>query len=802
MNADDRLSVLKEELSRAAEKLELGAVLEMVAGGCILDRTASWIVSAPLLRSIDEIERRHSETAEMMRIRQEGEDLPISGLRNGAEVLEGLVADGMSLSGEDLSAVAAAEKAAGQVRRFIDRSADRLPLISQFLPRLSIREDIVAKIEKAIGPDFDLLDRASPELSTIRRDIAKLRAKLRKDCSEFVSTHTKGRGEEFVTVRGDRFVISLPKGEAAHVKGIIHHESGSGASRFMEPLEFVEENNRLEAAIRSEQDEILKILARLTSEVYAARDELSANQECLVELDAIRARAVFAERYRCTVPSHSSDGTLELRSARHPLLEKGFADEGAGREVKGLDLSCRSELKTLVISGPNAGGKTVALKTVGLMVLMDRHGLMLPCLDGTVIPDHPEVFVDIGDDQSIEKSLSTFSSRVIKMNRILDLATSDSLVLVDEIGDGTDPEEGAALAGALLEDLSSKCGRTVVTTHMSFLKGWAHDVDYAENATLEFDPDELRPLFRMKMGIPGRSWGIETAGRMGLPVEIVERARINMEGNALRLEELLAELERTERMLSAEREHLIDREKELERLVSSYRDRLDDLEKNREELEQEARREALDIVKSTRVEMEHLVKEIRTAQAERRIIARTREEIQRKAEEFEREIKPVKPKSPAEALRPEQLKDGLWVLVTSLGRKGKIVEIEGSSRIVVELPGGIRVETRAEDLAKAESPKLTSKKSRVSYELPYDGPVETELMIRGLERAEALERVDAFIDRAVLQGIGTVSIIHGIGRGILKKVVYDMLRNDPRVADVSAGEPALGGDGVAIVRLR
>jgi len=275
-----------------------------------------------------------------------------------------------------------------------------------------------------------------------------------------------------------------------------------------------------------------------------------------------------------------------------------------------------------------------------------------------------------------------------------------------------------------------------------------------------------------------------------------------MASPSLRLEELLADIERTERMLAAEREELLGREEELERLVSSYRKSLDNLEQNREELEQEARREALDIVKSTRVEMERLVKDIRTAQAERKVIARSKQEIKRRAEQFEKEIKPLRPKGSPQPVDPADLAAGQWVEVTSLGRKGKIMEVEGVSRILVELPGGIRVETKAGDLAKAESPEQKTKRPRVRYDVPYNEPVDTELMIRGLERADAMEMVDAFIDKAALQGLGTVRIIHGIGRGILKQAVYDMLRNDPRVADVHPGEPAVGGDGVAIVRLR
>jgi DNA mismatch repair protein MutS2 len=802
MDSGERYSALKDELSQAAEKLELGAVLGMVAVNASSERTSQAILSAHVLDGLEEIERRQDETIELIKSLQKGEELPVAGWRDSAGVLSRIRVEGMTASGEELALVAAAEKKAAEVSRFLERRKVDFPLVSQLLAGFSIRDDIVRRIEKTIGPDFEVLDSASPELARLRKMTVSLRSKLRRECADFVSSHTKGRGEEFVTVRGERFVVSLPRDEASHIKGIVHHQSGSGASLFMEPLEFVEENNQLEAAVHRERDEVLKILAALTAEVYAARDELSGNQDNLMALDAASVRAMFAVKFRCVRPAHSTDGTLVIRSARHPILERRFAEEKEGREVTGLDLSCGPQLKTLVISGPNAGGKTVALKTVGLILLMDRHGLLLPCLEGTILPDHPEIFVDIGDDQSIEKSLSTFSSRVARMNRILELSGPGSLVLVDEIGDGTDPEEGAALAGALLEDLARRCGRTVVTTHMSFLKGWAHDTDYAENATLEFDPDALQPLFRMKMGIPGRSWGIETAGRMGLPRGIIDRARENMASPSLRLEELLADLERTEKLLASEREQLQGREEELENLVSRYRDRLDHLEQNREELEQEARRKALDIVKSTRIEMERLVKDIRTAQAERKVIARSKDELRRKAEQFVKEIKPMQPKGAPQPVDPDELATGRWVEITSLGRKGKIIEIDGGSRILVELPGGIRVETKAGDLARAESPGQGPKRPQVSYEMPVNGQVETELMIRGLERAEAMEKVDAFIDRAALQGLGIVQIIHGIGRGILKQAVYDMLKKDPRVADVHPGEPALGGDGVAIVRLK
>ncbi len=253
---------MKDELSQAAEKLELSAVLEMVAGAAASERTARSILSEDILGKIEEIEKRQNETLELMRIRQNGEDLPVAGWRDSTEELSMISVKGMTSSGESLAAIAAAEKKAAEVSRFIERAREDLPLLSEYLTGFSIRDDIVRKIEKTIGPDFEVLDRASPELARLRKKAGSLRSKLRKDCADFVSSHTKGKGEEFVTVRGERFVVSLPRDEASHIKGIVHHQSGSGASLFMEPLDFVEENNRLEAAIRNERDEVLRILGR------------------------------------------------------------------------------------------------------------------------------------------------------------------------------------------------------------------------------------------------------------------------------------------------------------------------------------------------------------------------------------------------------------------------------------------------------------------------------------------------------------------------------------------------------------
>jgi DNA mismatch repair protein MutS2 len=789
-----------DEFAHTADKLEFRAVLGIIAGYARSERSKERILASGMVSSVGEAEERQGEIEELVSLATLGESLPIGGWEDSAGILEKARADGCVFTGEELVRIAQGEVKADEVRRFLGANAPQLPRLSRYEPRLEVRGDLIEAVRRAIGHDFEVLDAASRELARLRRESESLRGRLRKEYAEYAVRIGGGKGYEFVTVRGERYVVSVPRGEAGRLKGIVHQTSASGASLYIEPLEFVDENNRLESLVQEERDEVARILVGLSATVCEHRARLLENQETLVELDCVSAKATFAERFHCIRPEHDARGVLVLRGARHPLLEKRFAEEGMGRAVKPLDLRCEADLRALVISGPNAGGKTIALKTAGLLVVMDRSGLLIPCDHGTALPDYGTVFVDIGDDQSIEKSLSTFSSRIVRLKRILELADERSLVLIDEIGDGTDPEEGAALAEAALERLIRSCGRTIVTTHLRALKGWAHGAPGAYNATLEFDPDKLEPLFILKMGVPGRSWGIEMAARLGLPPDVVERAKEGMGSEALRLEELLAHLEKTERMVVAERAALLEKETLLAGLIESYRDRLDRFKKDREELVTKARTEALEIVSSTRREMENLIREIRLAQAERPVVRRAHERVAERKREFEHKLIRRKPAPPIDVA---SLRPGMRVHIRSLGREGRVASIDSAARVFLELDGGLRVETGADDLARVEprNERRAAPAASWTIETPA-APVSDELSVRGMERAEALERVDAFLDRAVLHGLRTVVIIHGIGRGILKRAIYGMLKKDPRVADVHPGEPARGGDGVAVVELR
>ncbi|RLF75089.1 hypothetical protein DRN39_07725, partial [Thermococci archaeon] len=526
----------QEEYLYLKEKLELNQVLNVIASYAVSEEARGKVLDAVPLNNIQDIELSQSEIMEARELLQGGESFPISRWRSSLKVLAKARAEGVLLDGEELNLIAKAEETAGEVRIFLSRKEDRFPHLARYTSRFELCKDVVGRIGKAIDDTGKLKDSATQKLAKLRRSIVSLRNELREDFNRFIGRFGGRRELEFVTLRGERYVVSVPRDEAMRIKGVIHQASASGASLYIEPLEFVEKNNRLEELIGEEAREENTILRELSSIVYKYREKLSANQSCLVDLDAVFARARFAIEFDCTKPVHLDEGRFTLRGARHPLLEKQLKTSGIEHGVVPLDVDCGEDTRVVVISGPNAGGKTVALKTIGLTVIMDRIGLLVPCKSDTNIPDFSDVLVDIGDDQSIERSLSTFSARIERLKKIMSMLNSKSLVLIDEIGDGTDPVEGSALAEALLEYIGPRASKTFVSTHLTSLKGWAHGTGFAVNATMEFDPQSMSPLYRFKLGVPGRSWGIDTAMRLGLAREIVEKAREKLQGDQLKLE--------------------------------------------------------------------------------------------------------------------------------------------------------------------------------------------------------------------------------------------------------------------------
>jgi len=788
------------ELTHTLTKLEFGAVLEIISRQAASERGANRINCMKPLSSREEADRRQKEIMEQVDFRNEGgEKIPLAGWQDTGSLLEGIVSEGAVLDCEKLVRIAEGETKAAQVKRFIDNNRDLLPLASDQTGGMSVSRELAGRVLSIIDKDYQVVDNASSSLAQLRSRIRRKRSALRRRFAEFVENPGGGKGEEFVTVRGGRYVVAVQRGGGRGFKGIVHHASGSGASVFIEPLELIEDNNEMESLIQNERKEVHRILRDITRAVYENRKDMIHNQDVLSRLDLINASASFALDFNCCIPDHSRDGRMVLKDARHPLLEMELRLKNRIDELVGLDIDCGSKLRVVVISGPNAGGKSVSLKTIGLMLLMDQSGLPIPAAPGTIIPFSGRVLVDIGDDQSIKKSLSTFSSRIVRIKKILSAAGPDSVILIDEIGDGTSNEEGEVIAEAVLERLAGISGKIFVTTHFTSLKGWAYETESAENATLEFDSDRLEPLYRMKLGVPGRSWGIETAERLGIGKDLMRKARSKLESGSRDLEGLLASLEKKRSRLENQLREARREKEEMSELAGDYRERISEFERNRKKMEKEAKQEALQIISGAGAEIEKLVSSIRASRASTESIKKAREEIRKRKKRLEKDVMEQEKSEKYDILR--NVKQGDRVRVASLNKAGNVISVDSSDRIFVELDGGIKVETDMNNLTSAPR-KRRGKSRRVSWSASVSETIKPEIMVRGMVRVDALEKIDRYIDKAVLQGLDTVRIIHGVGEGILRDAVYRKLRNDPRIADIHPGVPAAGGDGVAVVKLK
>jgi len=791
---------VNSELGHTLRKLEFNAVLKIISRRAASARAAEFIKDIHPLDSIEEALRRQREIMELVEFRvQGGDEFPVSGWEDTRNILETVISEGQILDCEQLVRIARSEHSAAKVKKFIESNREALPMAAGYASRMKVSTELSSRILSIIDEDYQLVDNASPKLADLRRRITRKRSSLRKRFAEFAESTGSSGGADFVTVRGGRYVVSMQKGGGKTFRGIVHHQSGSGQSVFIEPLELIEDNNEMESLLQEERKEIHRILRDITRKIYENRKSMLVNQDTLFLLDVINASASFSVEFECCMPDHSSGGSMVLRNARHPLLERELKLENRSDQLVGLNIKCNRDLRVVVISGPNAGGKSVALKTIGLLILMDQSGLPVPADPGTIIPECSGVLVDIGDDQSIKKSLSTFSSRIVRIKSIISCADSSSVVLIDEIGDGTSHEEGEVLAEAVLEKLTRITGRIFVTTHFTSLKSWAYEREEAENATLEFDPDNLKPLYRMKLGVPGRSWGIETAARLGIGDDLVRSARDRLKSGSRSLERLLADLEKKREQLTRQLERAESERKKIAGVAAEYREKIEELEEDRKELENQARKEALEIISGAGAEIERLVSSIKSSQASADSIKEARSRVRSRKEELARKIRESEKRDQLPVL--EQVEPGMMVRITSLGKTGKVVSVDSPGRIFVELEGGIKVETDMENLTEAPGRKRGRKK-KVSWTASVAGDVKPELMVRGMVKADALELIDKYIDQAVLQGVETVTIIHGIGEGVLREAVYGKLRDDPRVADIHPGEPAIGGDGVAVVKLK
>ncbi|MFH1755033.1 MAG: Smr/MutS family protein, partial [Candidatus Latescibacterota bacterium] len=598
-----------------------------------------------------------------------------------------------------------------------------------------------------------------------------------------------GKGA-YATLFGNRQVVLIPREAASRRDGIAHSTSQSGESLYFEPFSLLEINNSLEALVNDEIAEVLRILRELSTRVVENSQTILANLDTIEQLDGLRAKAIFAETLQCITPLLSVDGSLRIRSGRHPLLVRALRGAGREEEVVPLDLRLTPDERVMIITGPNAGGKTVALKTVGLLVLMLQAGLQVPCSQGSEFPIFNKIFVDIGDEQSIESSLSTFTSHLQHLDVMCRSSGDDTLCLIDEIGDGTDPDEGASLAIASLERLLSRGTAVIATTHYGKVKMFALQKGGVQNASMAFADDDSRPLFRLLHGLAGRSRGLETAKRRGFDEDVIKRAEYFLGEEAFRLENLLSELESSHIALERERDAITKQSESLRKVIERYTEKEKEIDSSKAEQSEMVRKETKEMLHNARREIEHIVKEIRESGARKDRLQKGHERIRAMLKKTE---------APKPAGRAVSVSVGDRVALNPSGEPEGIVIDVRNDVAMVEI-GGKRINIKRENLYKSERQRVDGPRD-VSWDVSVEPLVSSVVDVRGMERETALEEVDRFLDRAVLSGLNEITIIHGIGEGILLKAIRKWLNTDRRVREHRMGGAYEGGAGVSIVEL-
>ena len=660
------------------------------------------------------------------------------------------------------------------------------------------------RITSCILSEEEMSDNASPELYNIRRKIRNASSRVRDQLDKMIhsAAYQKFLQDPIVTLRGGRYVVPVKAESRGEIPGLVHDTSASGATVFVEPAGVVEANNEIKLLQSKEAAEIDKILTDLSQEAGSFADSIVQGYETCVEINLIFAKARLAYDMKACVPVLNDEGIVELKKARHPLLDPAT--------VVATDIRLGGDFDTLVITGPNTGGKTVTLKTIGLLTLMAMCGLMIPANDGSRIAVFRHVWADIGDEQSIEQSLSTFSAHMTNIIQILQDTDADSLVLLDELGAGTDPVEGAALAAAILETLRQRGAVIAATTHYAELKAYALDTPGVENACCEFDVATLRPTYKLLIGLPGRSNAFAILQRLGMDESVIESAKNLVSSDNARFEDVVDRLQQSHQDLEKERQSAYRARSDAERAAREAKESLARLEREKEKELERARTQARTLVQQARAESERLLGEIE--EYKKQLSSENAAEMVRKARAaakagmgiLEDVADPVRERPKDHYVLPRPLRAGDTVLIVDIDKKGVVLEPPGNSGQVYVQAGVIKTRVAVENLRLIDEkpPAPPPARSRRGVESRALRTADAEIDLRGKMVDEALLELDRFLDSALLGGLETVTIIHGKGTGALRAAVQQHLRTHRSVAEFRRGVYGEGEDGVTIARLK
>jgi DNA mismatch repair protein MutS2 len=781
--------------SKYLQILELPKILERLAEYTSFSAGRELALSLQPSSDLEEVARRQRETSEARALLEDRADLSLGGARDVRPLVD-RAEHGATLLPTELLEVHDTLVSGRTLRRTITRLRDRFPLLASTAERIEECPSVIAEIARCINDRAEVVDGASQNLARIRREMREAHQRLMAKLEQIVSSPANAvfLQEPFVTQRSGRYVIPLKADFKGRIPGIVHDQSASGATLFIEPLATVELNNRWRELQLEEEREVQRILAALSHLVAEEGEPIKRTVEALAQLDLAFAKAKYAAEIEGIEPKlvtfrEVADGphpgsTIQLIKARHPLLDP--------TKVVPIDVYLEDDYFILVITGPNTGGKTVSLKTVGLLALMAQCGLAIPAAEGSALSVFSGIYADIGDEQSIEQSLSTFSAHITNVINILAQADEHSLILLDDLGAGTDPSEGSAIARALISHLLRRRITTFVSTHYPELKIYAHITPGVENACVEFDLETLSPTYELTIGLPGRSNAFAIARRLGLAPEIVGEAESMVSPESLEAESLLAEIKQARQEALTAQEAAKAAQRRAEELERKLRQELADIEKTRREILNAAREEAQQQLEEVRAELRRIRTGLGMATITREWIAQAEDRL------ASLEPSPIEPLVQPRFGPQEPLGLGDTVWVAGLQATGEITELSGDEAVVQV--GSFRIKAKLEDL------ELRQKAVRPEAREPLLGVSKVsspgmELNLRGQTTEEALLNLDKYLNDAYLAGLPQVRIIHGKGTGALRRVVRNFVANHPLVASFRPGDQYEGGEGATVVEL-
>jgi DNA mismatch repair protein MutS2 len=793
---------------KSIETLELPSILERLASFAAFSASQQEARSLQPTSDLEEAQRRQAETTEARKFLSIKPDLTLGNAHDIRREVKA-AARGSVLEPGQLLDIQATLQAARMLRRQFDKIGESFPLLLDMSMGLEHAPDLIAAISRALDERGEILDNASDTLAEIRRQLHVVHNRLLGKLQKLLSDPkvTPMLQEALITQRDGRFVIPLRADFKGRIKSVVHDQSSSGATLFVEPLQVVELNNQMRELQLAERDEVRRILTELSRQVGEQAEVITKTVDALSQLDLAFAKARYAEALRSSepilrpfaarsAPPHPGS-VLRLLAARHPLLDQ--------ESVVPIDLMFDTDTYALVITGPNTGGKTVSLKTAGLLALMAQCGLHIPAVSGSELSVFDSIYADIGDEQSIEQSLSTFSSHITNIIHILGQASSHSLVLLDELGAGTDPQEGAALARAILGTLLDKQVTTLVATHYPEMKVFAHGRNGVRNASVEFDVKSLRPTFHLTIGLPGRSNALAIAKRLGLDPEVVEQARTMVSPEDLQSESLLEEIHQQRELAHQDRAEAEESRQRAQDLEADLTQRLAKIDEERRELLEQALLEVQAEVEQVRRELQDIQRQlagvaqpltdVKEIEVELKDLA---EEVTGSLDEIAPEVEPPsKPFSLGDRVRLQTI-DAMGV-ITDLDQEQAEVQV-GRLRVRARLnelshPRDA-VEAQATASRRAEDSRSQTRVRGVDMQAP---PV--ELNLRGRTVDEALEKLELRLDAAYLAGMPFIRVVHGKGTGRLRQAIRQFLMGNPYVASFEAGRAAEGGEGVTLVHL-